>query len=856
MVISSPTHKLPQDSLFPTLENIFGNEYSKIFLEIVATSLLGNNIDEFPELKELCLQSNHSDWFQAHYGFEQFDYIILVARKGSSSFRAFLPALKYYIKNKALRKRFKELADKVIITNTRSHLFYCFNECKNNDGTQKDIKDLKILIFDDLLAKGRNITRIAISLFRRGFSPDNIYYTAFGYHEMQKFSPNNNFGMSDQVASISPAPNENNCKTGNRYVVNIHSREIAKLIEKKRDELPDNEKSNVEKYKRIPLFLPHSLSKRDFFLSGLFHAKPKMNEMSYSFNKFFHYCSVPYTGYTSYVYFGFYDIFDQENLFYKSAYTKLYGAKSDFQNMYPKITCWDMFHLNKVKACNDMRIDCRLFVRNNEDKSHNYKNGYFTCVQTFYNGMTNEILLYPFICLPALTETQVCTLYVALFGSAFECNTWRKENEMMVRIYDFAKSISISDTSMAEEYYKKIPFDFTVLHDSTDEFNIPDALKRKHICETMIRSILMILSAIEGVKFAKDYSLFIQDNPNESQKKAIEMFAKNISRYLRGHRRGERYESSIQDCELLLSTCYNTVLNSKSKELFDFHNTDKYGDYWPKMHDTETGWMKYFDGYEHDRNGQEILKKVVSAFTLSNDIPDNMQYRFGDVSHLTDTDKDDPHIYLSDIVLILSDMDESEPSKIPPLPTLEVIRLAMSVFEKHSSHSAGAVSKEDLFVKFMISLQELTEDGSANLAVYAEGKRLGNNIEEFLCFSGLQCGEMSMHAAHWLLCEYGGWDLVNELRSICIERLLLGKSNDNILNEIDTPLHNGLLTMFQSSSDIELENIKKVLKSKLHRLFSTDSFVTRVMYAAPSDDVDNAHKNELVESLRWYEFAD
>ena len=222
--------------------------------------------------------------------------------------------------------------------------------------------------------------------------------------------------------------------------------------------------------------------------------------------------------------------------------------------------------------------------------------------------------------------------------------------------------------------------------------------------------------------------------------------------------------------------------------------------------------------------------------------------------------------YLSNIALLISEIDEYEKTKIPPFPTIEIIELGKRSFNsglsaKDSNDIERSLCKEfridnssdALFVALMVAIQELTEDGNLNTAVYAECKdseHIRELLDSFVCFNALQCGEMSIKAASWLMKEYGGWEIINVLRSIFVE----GRSRKNpesvedILSKLQEPIKQGLLNT--SISRDEIQNETTLIMNKIRHLFSGQSYTARTM---PNKST-NSNIKPLITSLERFKW--
>jgi hypothetical protein len=263
---------LPIDSLRSISEKLFGKKCSDYFCEIVAMALLGYG----GEKTNLDFCRYDAKWFNDTYNAPYFDYVIGIARKGCSCFRSYLRTIKESVGDTPDSKAaFKAAATKPIILNSRTINFYNFKELKDKG---KDIGDVRILILDDLLNKGRNISRILRDLLRMGIEAENVCYAALGFHMMQANQPKEGDCHSTW---IEPSDDDKN-----RYVIRF-----------------DVEPGDRLYTKRIPLLLPqifateNFLSSKDFFLD-----REEINTRSFRFNEFMHYAAVPYTGYMSSAY--------------------------------------------------------------------------------------------------------------------------------------------------------------------------------------------------------------------------------------------------------------------------------------------------------------------------------------------------------------------------------------------------------------------------------------------------------------------------------------------------------------------------------------------------------------------------
>jgi len=833
-------------NFYKKAEETFGTHLTDIFYELSATSILGSFSDilfrhrydwgrkEEIQIKYLAneiinLLKEHDpskaeifnnvvtdytgedlinkNWFTEYYGFDRFDYIILVARKGYSIYRALLRAVKAEIKNdEKMLFLFNKLSAKVIIINTRTTAFYSFNQLNNNESRkQKSTGKLKCLLFDDLLGKGRNVTRITISLIIRGILPENIYYAALGFHQMQRNKPKEGTVQKTWISQ----DETDKCK----YYVNFEDEYFDSLINSGKT------KQYIDALKRINLFLPYSVANENFLSSKLFLERSKANTLSRDFNRYLHYCTVPYTGYMSYTYFNNRD--DNYKLF---SFDKL---KVD----YKKIT--NILAIDSIKgACEGLILDY----------DSNISNGYYTSVRFYKNIETHEVIIHPYVSFPALSGDIVKKLYRTLFAGII----LSEYNEVMAQVYNYA-----SDNNVMGETYRAIAINF-------DNFGEEGGIdeKNKNIFEHMSRAVLSVLSAIIGIRIFEQYRLF-SDDYAQNHNKGKEMFARNVCRYLCAHKRGDDEGSKEEiksKCIDFLERCYNNVYEISGDDVlvrptFNFKD-DNYNDECPTL----VEWKDYCP----DRNKENKINDWENLIRRLDEYPEK-----SDVKYLNRKQKREPIFYILDIVNYISIIDEHRKYKIPPIPVKWIIEKSILMMSKYRDSGYQNLlmkygenkAQIKMFEKYMVALQSLIESGIINATVYSEHKP-GERFN-YVNVNALQCGEMTMLGAYMLVEEYGGWSLLNPLRDIYLEmriRKAKNKPTDKFIRDLKKVFIVGLSksARFSKKSEKSIRDEANSLMRKVKYLFANDLlFLWEIKdYSKHNPDIKELIK--VIQEFSWF----
>lgn len=767
-------------SLTQASSDTFGKELSSGFCETVATALLGNSANKV--CKDICCFEDN--WVQHTYdSIDHFDYIIGIARKGYSCLRVYLRIIKEIAASSNTDKSaFNTAATKSIILNSRTTNFYTFLE------TGKPIGDVKILIFDDLLNKGRNVTRIIRNLIRMGMKPENLYYSALGYHMMQVNPPKNDEHHSTWIETVKGHPGQ--------YALNFR-------VEQQDDILFG---------KKIRLFLPYSLANDNFLENRYFFLdRNEINFRSFQFNQLIHCALIPYTAYLSSVYFNYKA--DNDELI-PSRYKQ---RANDFVSLIfesVKGECTPLFDgksvcISQIEACESFMVENRhIHIESNP------ANGYHSSVRIFRNVQREEILIYPFIILPSLEQKEICTLYKTLFKLEGDGISLMNVNKMIGMIYPHVtldKGVDID----------RIDIDFKYTKSSIK-------MKTKYIFEHMIRGIVCVLSAIIGIRFIEEYAVFDSDK-QLNRSIAIKLFAKRFHRYF-----GVRNSTNVSRAdylklyEVFLVECLNNY--NKNRELFDFNS---HKNITPNLLN-----MNSIYDFEHDTETSKRFNVLLSKLSA-----------FGNtMEYIEEDDKRLIRTYLVFLAEMIHCEDELSINKIPPIPTFRIVELAIKAFRTNyfdvltnaervafckkfnltiTDETDATVICETidraLFIACMQGIASVTEDGIANVATYIETDEHG----QLIGMNALQCGEMTILIAGILLKSIGGWPIIRELQNIYLRIKIKAKRTYISEREVFESLSRDLVTIFENNGRSEPEAI--TLVAKIRYLFNEDIFPALTM---------------------------
>ena len=682
---------------------LFGDIVHDYFCETVATALIGGDANK------ICHDHCHFNdgWFENYYQdedgnhFSDFDYIVLIARKGFACFKTYMRILK-----KDISKKPKN----VILLNSRTTSFfsYSLNTIDSDGGKPK--KDLKILIFDDLLNKGRNISRIVIEMVRLGIPINNIYYAALGYHTMQIDEPKEDDCQSTWIS-------QDIDKT--KYWLHIHGKANRTL-------------SDSEANIKIRLFLPESLANEEFLASKhLFLDRSRINQRIYNFNKLLHFSLVPYTDYMSYGRFNYARAGDLPLAGKQEAVKKLLNEDK-------ALCCFDS-HALRIRSCDEMGIDACAFILKAV-----HGNGFYLSFRVMHNPLRNELLFYPNLILPALNEPQLCKLYTTLFAgvSGF--------NEAFAVIYPAVNETKVEFGQLFDR------IDFSGLNEEEDYCC---RLRKEYVFEHMARSLTCVLSAVFAVQYIADECLLGADKL-ASTDNAVKLFSKNLGRYL-----------GIADEECSASFLRKCISNYEAgaEDIFAFEKYSNAG--CPTLNDLA---MYYeYDGMEDITNAlqkhYQEKKKDIEYFTESE--KKDAYFYFSDYINML-SEKDEsrqikvPPIPTSRIV----DMSANACERI--IKTYFSAKEKSNIFKNLLSLYNTDNIKDAIYRKTMIAFESIVEEGIAGNVIYSEEHKERKN--GFINMNAIQCGEMAIQFAELMTKTFGGWAMIRELRGIYLHKTEAG----------------------------------------------------------------------------------
>ncbi|MCL1878361.1 MAG: hypothetical protein FWF80_05850 [Defluviitaleaceae bacterium] len=569
---------------------LFGEELSHTFCETVATAMLGQNTYAVfsHEPFSLC-KWDTPEWFSDHYNFDNFDYILMVARKGASTFRTFLRVIAKMADNNGEKERFNKFAKKVILLNTRTTVFDEFSN--ENKGKRK----MRILIIDDLLGRGRNALHAVRDMYRMGFEPENIFYTALGFNQSQ--AKQGDFEKSRVTRIIKK-------ETDGTYWLEFNPSELRN----------NHGSDDFKKYERIRLFLPYSLAhvNADFFNSTLFLHKCEMNFRSQRFIRFMKFASQPYTAYAAYAI-----IRKNSKLFSRLKFDDIN------KNGNERVRRFDAPVTEDVDFPEENESVSYLTVRACSEKT-----SYFSGIQARFNDETDELSIYPRIFLPSLTAVQLREIYVKLFS--VKKIDLENVNPMMKLVYAYAERPT--DATFRVLPHKFNNFDW----ESIEYKQYADDMQAKHIYEHMGRIVSLVLAALAGMEFAQERGLRLDD--------AASIFAESVARYLIAHKHGA---SAIAITKELLKNCR---INVEGAEIFDFTSARYENDMFIEGN-WETTWANYLKDTVNPQNF-EAAATVVNDYLHGADEKDkNLIAHLSEIQDLISRADEDLPVKISPVPL-------------------------------------------------------------------------------------------------------------------------------------------------------------------------------------------------------------
>jgi hypothetical protein len=284
----------------------------------------------------------------------EYDYILLVDRKGAAIFRAFLRILKKV-------DGFGAEKIKPTIISTRVDGSYFFNE------------DDKILIFDDVLGTGRNIKRITENLRRRKIK--NIEFCALAYSEKHLIESNEKKQAAIIELDSRGKPSINFCSKSINLEGNVSASSFLDPI---------------------PLFFNYVDDGNNSFLikDGSYNGNYFLSEkdaltLSERLNRVVHFSLTPYSAYMVHAHF----------------LSELRSQNTVFTYREPKSDSQYFSLPLDIAACDGENVIVEMFYR--EECDYSSENGYFIGTRVFVNCITQEYLVSPRLFLPSLKKSQI-----------------------------------------------------------------------------------------------------------------------------------------------------------------------------------------------------------------------------------------------------------------------------------------------------------------------------------------------------------------------------------------------------------------------------------------------------------------
>ena len=651
-----------------------------------------------------------------------FDVIILMDRKGSDIFRCFFRLFKskFHEEISRLTEEMAKVGEKQeilakledelskikeqqktffvklpIIISSRQCASYTFN------GNEK------VIIFDDVITKGRNIEQFICNLHRRGIK--DISFTALAYHE--------NLLDKQTTNSIVIEPDNKNEPVIRFKYDDEHKREEHKGYFTKVKKIagfeftvsiffPLEEEGAycplIEVQKNVaqkPL-----LKNRDFFFSD-----DQSKKIAHTFNRLIHYSLTPYTAYTSYGRF-------------------LCAAKTLKEAIESKLDNHNAKKLD-VAACTEEKVKSWMcYCKTKNSKKRNYQNGYFSGMRVFLNDF-GEVLFQPFLTLPSLTTKQVGELYESFKFDSFEIGG---KNPL---------------------YFEKMGKDFQDNNIYSDGGKYIKHLSRKSQLESAERRVVSLLMAVETVNFLNNepaikqaINLSNKDDKlltnTEVEKFIINTIAKSLKRYFLPTYLSTNAEISdeAQQKICLFLTEAISIVKENPNNIFDFSDVNKYP-HVDNLLENYTSILNEVDIYNCYREN-EITENYLEMIKGFFDTEHSTKF-----SNLSEEIKTEGSVItkldneLDKFISVLMKADEKMiDRKFYPLPLFEIVQFIMGKFS-----TKDFSSRDELFLELMIIICSCVEDGIISTCIYTE-RCYNTEVEEdnFLTSYYTQRGELSL----------------------------------------------------------------------------------------------------------------
>jgi hypothetical protein len=621
----------------------------------------------------------------------KFDYIILVAKKACILFRTVLRIAK------AQKGYLPKYEDMPIVINTRTMCSYTFLESK------KERKDISVLIFDDILSKGRNVERIVSNLNLYGIR--NISYTALGINslainitnegdideldiedinltdeELKLLKDNAISNFNNKMSLIRPVGSvRKNSPIDKRpaylkedYIVEFNNK-VDRIILKETE-------MGTQEHLKINYYIP------DKFKDGYFHnplfvmGREQLMWLAQRINYLAHFFLIPYTGYLPYAIFS-YD--KSENVILKKFLEE-------------DETLIDM----PASVCNKTGVIMKMRPLASECCS---KNGAFVGIRIMFNSFTKESVIFPTVMLPTLTVDQIKNIYGILFSDVelFK-REWEKDGETECS-FDLDWTLGLDDGLFGNTF------------DNPDHFT---HYKFKHLYECASRRIISILSIIYTYNWIKNDG----EKTGITPEKVLTRFADSIRTLYKADLQDD-YENLLMIKKSILK-CVDNVNNNP--DIFNFTNFEKYN---------QNSNFNFIDYIRNDNKEEE--ERLKQTLKVLNEIPNNTK---------KENHENFATIFrcFSQIACDFNNIDVTNKYRVYPIPTFVIIT------KIHENLYGKAEMTNENFIEYATALYTANEDARSSCVVYAErrffcdGNKVPVDKNNFIISNYYQCGELSI----------------------------------------------------------------------------------------------------------------
>ncbi|MDR0920408.1 MAG: hypothetical protein LBM93_14375 [Oscillospiraceae bacterium] len=372
---------------------------------------------------------------------ENFDMVVLVAKKGVICFRSFLKLYKQLHKSVEFKKyasaNFDAEKHDTFIIDSRTMCSYDFksfaetrikkdenetktNENETNETKTKEIKDLKLLVFDDTVNLGRNLLSIISSLVRRGVKNENITVACPTINELI-------FDREAYVKDHQTYIDTTELKIYDKDKLNKKESKafVAKIFDPRKETAKVTNKNLGKDFKEMQDYIFENYF--DKKLSYGFVGSDEIVSRAYQINQFAHCENVPYTSYCSYIKSKDKAVNDSINAAF---------ADEEFQKLFKKVDKNKDFIYSgdrenalyaevpdvRMKVCSSVNVRSRIIFTNFDVRTAAYygfrifeNDNEIDNEGKEYNKQIRFSVLYPFVTMPNLSSENLKGEYESFF---------------------------------------------------------------------------------------------------------------------------------------------------------------------------------------------------------------------------------------------------------------------------------------------------------------------------------------------------------------------------------------------------------------------------------------------------------